>query len=235
MLTYFNKKINIEFLTSSMPDFQEKYLFHHRCKECQNIIPPNKKNNKFCSKTCSATFNNRGRVLTDDTKTKISNTLKLKKKKKLYICNCIICSKEFTHDQNPKKQTCSKRCFYILNREINSKRGKKSAQVRKKRSSDEIKLFELCFFEFKDVKANYVISNGWDCDILIDNKYAILWNGPWHYKQLSFSNHSLKQVQNRDLIKIKLFESLGYQVLIFEDRKYNPISAFNEICDIIKK
>ena len=44
-------------------------------------------------------------------------------------------------------------------------------------------------------------------------------------------NHSLKQVQNRDKIKTKLFKSLGWKVLVFEDRYFTPESAF----EIIKK
>ena len=48
-----------------------------------------------------------------------------------------------------------------------------------------------------------------------------------HYKEMNFGNHSLKQVQNRDSIKIKLFENEGWKVLIFEDRYHTPQSAFS--------
>ena len=54
-------------------------------------------------------------------------------------------------------------------------------------------------------------------------------NGPWHYKEMGFSNHSPLQVQNRDKIKINLFQSLGWKVEIFEDRYYTPESAFNKL------
>lgn len=45
--------------------------------------------------------------------------------------------------------------------------------------------------------------NGWDADIIIPNiKVAVLWNGKWHYEQIK-KGHSVKQVQNRDKIKLK--------------------------------
>lgn len=44
-----------------------------------------KEQRKFCSHSCSAKFNNKNRLLTDDTKLKISNTLKNKPKKEKVI------------------------------------------------------------------------------------------------------------------------------------------------------
>jgi len=65
--------------------------------------------------------------------------------------------------------------------------------------------------------------------ILDDYKVAILWNGPWHYKQLKIKNFSLKQVQNRDKIKIKELTNSGWEVLSFNDGVYSPDTAFEEI------
>jgi hypothetical protein len=91
-------------------------------------------------------------------------------------------------------------------------------------------LFELCRSHFNNVRSNYIIEDGWDADIVIyDLKIAILWNGPWHYKEMNMSNHSLSQVQTRDKIKKKLFESSGWTVVIFEDRYYTPSSAFEQL------
>ena len=49
---------------------------------------------------------------------------------------------------------------------------------------------------------------------------------------MGLSNHSLKQVQNRDRIKKDLFKNLGWKVFIFEDRYYSPKQAFEEIFNI---
>lgn len=55
----------------------------------------------------------------------------------------------------------------------------------------------------------------------ISEKIAILWNGIWHYKQISKSQ-SLLQVQTRDKIKIDIIEKAGYIPYIIKDMgKYN--------------
>lgn len=45
-------------------------------------------------------------------------------------------------------------------------------------------------------------------------------------------NHSLKQVVNRDILKIIEFEKIGWNVLIYEDNKWTPETA---LIDIILK
>lgn len=75
-----------------------------------------------------------------------------------------------------------------------------------RRSKNEIAFCELCEKYFKNVKHNEQMFNGWDADVIIEDiKVAVLWNGPWHYRQL-FEGHNLKQIQNRDRIKIKEIE-----------------------------
>lgn len=46
------------------------------CSQCHGPLAYEKKRNKFCSKSCAATFNNTGRVLTEEHKAKTSKTLK---------------------------------------------------------------------------------------------------------------------------------------------------------------
>jgi hypothetical protein len=114
--------------------------------------------------------------------------------------------------------------------ESSSKGGRKSAATVIKRSKDEIALYELCSTYWPNVTHNRIIIDGWDADIILeDYKVAVLWNGPWHYKQMPHKNHSLAQVQKRDEIKLNKFIALGFMVLTFEDRNYTPNSAFEEI------
>lgn len=52
-----------------------------RCEECIDILPYEKRNNKFCSKSCSATFSNRKRIEngwipSEDQRIRISEALK---------------------------------------------------------------------------------------------------------------------------------------------------------------
>lgn len=86
-----------------------------------------------------------------------------------------------------------------------------------RRSKNEIEFCKLCEEYFDNVKHNESIFNGWDADIIIkDIKFAVLWNGPWHYKQITKS-HSVKQTQNRDKIKVKEIEECGWTPYIIKD------------------
>lgn len=110
---------------------------------------------------------------------------------------------------------------------ISSEAGRISATTNVKRSRDEIKLFELCQQYYLNVRHNEFLVENWDADIIIDDyKIAILWNGPWHYKEMPHNNHSLMQVKNRDRLKIKKFKQYKWNVFVFEDRFYNPDDAF---------
>ena len=120
--------------------------------------------------------------------------------------------------------------------ELSSKAGRASATKTVRRSADEIQLYILCAEYFIEVHANKVISDGWDADIVIeDHKLAILWNGPWHYKQMSHKNHSLAQVQKLDEIKKSRLTDADYNVLIYEDRLYTPETAFTSIKEFIAR
>lgn len=46
------------------------------CKNCNNPHDYEKRHNKFCSQTCSATFNNTGRIVSDEQKKKVSIALR---------------------------------------------------------------------------------------------------------------------------------------------------------------
>ena len=86
-----------------------------------------------------------------------------------------------------------------------------------RRSKNEIEFCKLCEEYFDNVKHNESIFNGWDADIIIEDiKFAVLWNGPWHYKQITKS-HSVKQTQNRDKIKIKEIKESGWTPYIIKD------------------
>ena len=106
-----------------------------------------------------------------------------------------------------------------------SESGRKSVYIQgeSRRSKNEKYFYELCLKYFTNVSHNENIFNGWDADIIIhDIKFAILWNGPWHYKKIK-SNSSLSQIQNRDMIKVKEIEHFGYTPYIIKDTgKYNP-------------
>lgn len=198
---------------------------------CLNCGAPTK--TKFCSRSCSATFNNKLRQpRTLESRLKTSNTLKItnaSKVKPKLICKC--CGKEYTFEKGINtKLFCSREChnYYVKNRkqflskytlEKLSKAGRKSAyiQSKNKRSKNEIYFYELCTKYFNNVIHNEPIFNGWDADVIIEDiRVAILWNGPWHYKQIK-NKQSLKQIQNRDEIKISEIINSNYEPYIIKD------------------
>lgn len=212
------------------------------CLQCSKPIV-SKWGSKFCCRSHAALYNNSIRSLESRNKQrstirkKYSSDLKVHKtkiqmRKEAYLENpqlCNVCSTAIDFS-NRRRKTCSDKCLDIRNKQNCSKRGRNSASKNVKRSKQEIELFERCKEQFPDALSNHVIAEGWDADIVLpESKVAILWNGPWHYQQMPFQNHSLKQVQTRDRLKTKLFESLGWKVLIFEDRHFTPMSAYNTL------
>jgi hypothetical protein len=180
---------------------------------------------KYCSLKCA---NSRIWTETDKYKKFIAFIKKESIEKSIEILiedtrECKICKNEFKCNITSNRKFCSKKC-------ISSYAGRKSAKVNIKRSKQEIQLFELIRTIQPKVKNNFIIAKDWDADIVLeDEKIAIFWNGPWHYREMNFKNHSLLQVQNRDKIKKKLFENLGWSVFIFEDRHYTSEEAFKTI------
>jgi len=206
------------------------------CSNCNHNLPYEKRNNKFCSKSCSATFNNKGRVQSDETKLKISKA-NTNLNPILHTLICSYCNHKFTH-KNKLKKTCSSECNHMIQKETLSsysvEAGKKSASIQVKRSKNEIHLFELLNTKY-DCLHNKPFFNGWDADIIIPSlKLAILWNGPWHYTNV-MKGHSVKQTLNRDMIKLSEIQKEGYSFIIVKDynNKITPESAFQIILNYI--
>jgi hypothetical protein len=75
----------------------------------------------------------------------------------------------------------------------------------------------------------------WDSDVILPKeKIAVLWNGVWHYKKIH-SNHSLKQVQTRDKIKLDAIKRTGYTPYIIKDMGKEDLEFVKEQFDIFIK
>ena len=97
--------------------------------------------------------------------------------------------------------------------------GRHSVEIQgdKRRSKNEIEFCKLCEEYFDNVKHNECIFNGWDADVIIEDiKFAVLWNGPWHYKVIT-SQENLDAIKRRDQIKIKFIKTNGYIPYIIKD------------------
>ena len=182
------------------------------CKKCKKKCKEN-----FCSTECERRFK---------INEKISTALKGKEKRGITL-KCVECKDEYYRIPSKVKDSkfCSRTCsttFKNKNVNLAQKAGLASALKQNKRSKNEIYFAELCKGKFKNVKENERLFNGWDADVIIEDlKIAILWNGPWHYKKIT-RKHSLKQVQQRDKIKLKQIENCGYiAYVIKDDGKHN--------------
>lgn len=168
---------------------------------------------KYCSRSCA-----NSRPASEERKAKVR--AKLTKPKKVSLC--LNCGNNISYkSKSGYCKNCSSK-FRVITEETREKlriAGLKSCniQAEQRRSKNEIAFCELCEKQFKTVKHNEPIFNGWDADIIIEDlKVAILWNGKWHYEKIK-ENHSVAQVQNRDNIKIEEIKKCGYIPYIIKD------------------
>ena len=135
---------------------------------------------------------------------------------------CEGCGLEFSLTGIPKsRKFCSRECYNSSDylKDMGRTFGLVSSQQQKenRRSKNEIYFYELCKNHFTIVKSNESVFNGWDADVIIEDiKVAVLWNGKWHYEKIT-KKHSIKQVQNRDRIKIEEIKNCGYTPYVIKD------------------
>jgi len=219
---------------------------HLHCENCgkdivvlDNVYRKSKTKHFFCSNSCSASYNNKLRgPVSKEQKRKVRETILSKYsdfnedgklQRKIYTCK--VCSKKYHLNKNGSTRSCcSKECSHeyknnikkYLSEEIIEKLrngGQISAVIQgdKKRSKNEIHFCELCEKHFKNVKHNERLFNGWDADVIIEDiKYAIMWNGIWHYKKIT-NSHSLEKTEERDKLKINEIKNCGYTPYIIKD------------------
>ena len=188
------------------------------CKKCGGEFEPVKGLKSYCSLQCR-----NSRLWSDDDKKKKSLMVSISyNKTDLIYKQCEMCSSLFIVRDNKRgneRRFCGRKCSSRSSARI---AGLSSARHRVIRSKNEILFYELCNQKFENVDHNQPIFNGWDADIIIhDIKIAILWNGKWHYETIT-KNHSLKQVQVRDELKVQEIKKCGYTPYIIKDMgKYN--------------
>lgn len=97
------------------------------CPNCNKIVK--KKGNKFCNSSCSATFNNKRRLLSNDTKNRISNSL-LKRTHQKREYKCVVCGDDFIPKRGIKgRLSPSKCCSDECRKKLRSQNGKKTAAM----------------------------------------------------------------------------------------------------------
>lgn len=216
----------------------EKHTFI--CKKCKKNYELLIKHKDYISgnypKYCSINCRN-SHIVSDDTKQKISKSLNIyHSEKPIILRTCKCCGKQYKRIKGISTLTvCSKECSEYMRTHRKeflsedtikklSDAGKKAANnsFNLKRSKAEIYFANLCKNKYNNVLTNERIFNGWDADIILpDFKIAVLYNGKWHYEEIS-KKVSLAQIQNRDKIKIKEIENCNYVPYIIKDlNKFN--------------
>ena len=198
-------------------------VIEKNCLGCGVIFKPRINRTKYCSMSCSAKSTAETVKETKKTKNPLYD-------KKVYK-ECVICKKEFISRQ--RSILCSLECSIALQRTdeyreraktYGSKGGKVSVTSQQRRSKNEEYFAELCERHFgkENVLTNEPLFDGWDADVILPSlKRACLWNGVWHYKQVS-KTQSLAQVQARDRIKLDVIQKHGYTPYVIMDMgKYN--------------
>lgn len=235
------KKYNV---LSALP----KKIYNCTCENCGKTFIVNcsenefsRKKHWFCSRSCANT-----RTFDNSIKQKISETLYTTLAKKKHVSPEIWTKLKFCADcgtqlgKRNKSGYCKQCAPHHLSKEtlLRIRRGAlKSVQVQSitRRSKNEMAFCDLCERHFNHVLHNVPMFNGWDADvILLDYKIAILWNGRWHYEQLS-KKQSVKAVQNRDRIKLKEIASAGYEPYVICDMgKFNEAKVTDEFNKLVK-
>lgn len=89
-----------------------------RCKLCNSALSYEERTKVFCSSSCSASFNNKGRIrsLSSKLKTSISCKKKYKQspkrlKNKVKAIECCVCKNIFNWTKSYKRTTCSEKCY----------------------------------------------------------------------------------------------------------------------------
>ena len=233
------------------PERFRMILVQKKCLRCGKIYYKWVKEShiKYISNYCSRSCAN-SRQFSKETKKKISEISKttIKQNKKERICK--VCGKHYYHTPHTgtTKIMCSKECsqYYKSHRNdflseetiqkfsLGGRKGS-ATQAENRRSKNEIEFCTLCENTFNNVEHNKPIFNGWDADVILyDFKIAVLWNGPWHYKEISKTT-TLKQIQNRDIIKLNEIKKCGWTSYIIKDFGKHNKNFVNEQFEIFKQ
>jgi hypothetical protein len=199
-----------------------------KCPICDNETS----NKYFCSRRCAG-------LSRSSNNNKIYPNKKTKRDRISLKCSWDECDNIIERLNSDKLRFCSSTChikWQNKHQNLSQMGGRATRDLEIRRSKNEICFADLCCKNFKEVKTNDAMFNGWDADIIIEDlKVAVMWNGIWHYKKIT-KNHSVKQVQNRDKLRIIEIEKMGYIPYTIKDMgKYNPLFVEKQFNQFLEK
>jgi hypothetical protein len=119
------KKIKPKVVAKNKSTIDNYNLNPSICQQCNSVLPYEKRHNKFCCSSCSATFNNKKRYdegyrVSEKNKLKATETLKLINKIKsenapkfTKVSCCLICNKWFIGTRKTCSDSCKRKVFSI--------------------------------------------------------------------------------------------------------------------------
>jgi len=182
---------------------------------------------RFCSSSCSATFNNKDRVVSEQQKQKVSKALS----KPVTPNKCIECSKEFLPtSKNRKKKTCSYNCL-IQHRLKNMPKPKNPGGYRLGSGRSKHGYYKgiYCGSTYELCWVIYSLDNG----IKFRRFPSFLQRGNLKYYPdfLLEDNKTIVETKGYESVesvdkKTKLAESFGYKVNVLRKKDLEPIFEY---------
>lgn len=226
------------------------------CVQCNDIILYNKKNNKFCSKSCSASYTNSKRPPRSlESRKKTSKTLRTKLESGLIIkkppsvdqllkfkntfankrkdFKCPICGiiLKLPSAKLKNRKFCSGTCRNICNNKFITGTISKAERLLKERLTIEFPNLEISY------NNRTILPGNKELDVYIPLlNLAIEWNGVYHYKPIH-SVEGLEKTQKGDLFKTQYCKNVGIQLIVIKDldsSKNFITETIDELVQLIK-
>ena len=215
-------------------------------KICPRCNTNHVKEGIFCSRKCANV-----RVHTKATKNRISQGVKNSKKFReainLYNSNrvllnkpiktkpiqrvfvkCFQCQKDISVRpfEAPKRKFCDGKCRNIFNNKFICGTRSKAEAILEEKIKREFPQLKVVFNDRK-------ILDGLELDVYFPTlKFAIEWNGVFHYKEIK--RDLLEKNQIKDKLKIDKCKNLGIELMVIEDLTSNPKFVSKEIDKIVE-
>lgn len=170
--------------------------------------------NHFCSQECHKKFQRKNKLITS-------------------LLNCEQCGIAFLKRPSEQKKTKNHFCSQSCAATYNNTHKKYGTRVSKLEVYLQEKLKELYEYDFHFNRKDTINS---ELDIYIPElKLAFELNGVFHYEPI-FGEEKLNQIQNNDDRKFQacLEQQISLCIIDTSWIKYNKVSNFNKILDIIK-
>lgn len=217
-----------------------EYLYDqldHRCLNCNSPIPFERKENSFCNRSCSASYVNKGKVHSEESRKKISKALS-KSEKVVTPKRCTICNIFHAFSGN----TCSGECKRtLISEQVKAAHREGRHLGNKYRSRDNPSYLERSFRQwidrnFPDIE--YEVEK--PVSVYIDGEYFKTFYLDFFFPSLNLcieldgSQHELSK--EYDEMRDSAIETYhGICVYRISHKEYQNKQKVDEVCDLLER